>query len=464
MGMHMKAAFVSNYINHHQIPFCNEMYRLMKGEFTFIQTEAMEAERVKMGWHEAERPAYVKCWYEEPELCRRLVMECDAVIFGGTDDESFIRERLKSGKLVLRYSERLYKTGQWKAVSPRGLRKKFLDHTRYRNARVYLLCAGAYVPSDFHIVRAYPGKMYCWGYFPETRRYDPDDLLAGKGWELPEARSCGTDALFERKGWELSETHSYDPDALQEGKDRKPASGGKVPYLLWAARMIGWKHPELALETARYLKEHCVPFHLDMIGDGELRQDMEELCRCFGLEEQVRFLGFHPPEQVRKYMEQADIFLATSDRQEGWGAVVNEAMNSGCALVADHMIGAAPYLVCDGANGFVYRDHRPRELFARVRMLAEDRELCRRLGRNAYRTIAEVWNAENAAARLLELIEKLLSDTSAGRTAAESFPLTQGCFRGALSPCAPAPILSEHGAGRLIGRSVGKETNESDDG
>ena len=403
----MRAAFVSNYINHHQIPFCNEMYRLLKGEFTFVQTEVMEAERVKMGWHEKERPEYVKCWYEEPDFCRRLLMECDVVLFGGIDDESFIKERLQSGKLVIRVSERLYKTGQWKAVSPRGLKKKYLDHTRYRNKQVYLLCAGAYVPADFHIVHAYPGKMYCWGYFPETCSYDLDELFAGKGWET------------------------------EQGK--------KVPYLLWAARMIDWKHPELALETARSLKERNLPFHLDMLGDGEMRQEMEELCRSFGLEEQVRFLGFQPPEQVRHYMEKADIFLFTSDRQEGWGAVANEAMNSGCALVADHMIGSVPYLVSPGVNGLVYRDGRREELFEQVHKLAKDRELCQRLGHNAYNTITGVWNSKNGAANLLKLMESLLAGEIPEASAS-----VDGCFQGTLAPCAPAPILSERGAGRRV--------------
>ena len=409
----MRVAFVSNYINHHQIPFCNELHRLLGGDFTFVQTEAMEAERVRMGWHEEERPVYVKCWYEEKELCQRLLMECDVVLFGGTDDESFIKERLQSGKLVIRLSERLYKTGQWKAISPKGLKKKYIDHTRYRNKQVYLLCAGAYVPADFRIVRAYPGKMYCWGYFPETRSYDLDVLFAGKGWET--------------------------------------AQGGKVPYLLWAARMIHWKHPELALETARDLKERKLPFHLDMLGDGEMRKEMEALCRSFGLKEQVRFLGFQPPEQVRRFMEKADIFLFTSDRQEGWGAVANEAMNSGCALVADHMIGAVPYLVHHGVNGLVYRDQRPSELFEAARTLVEDRELCSRLGRNAFHTITDVWNAENGAARLLELIETLQ------KGARTDFPIsTEGCFQGTLSPCAPAPILTEHGARGWIRKHGGR--------
>lgn len=396
----MKAAFVSNYINHHQIPICNEMYRLLDGAFTFVQTEPMEAERVSMGWHNTERPPYVKCWYEEEAACRALVLDCDAVIFGGTDEESYIQERLTSGKLVMRYSERLYKTGQWKAISPRGLRKKYQDHTRFRKAPVYLLCAGAYVPSDFSLVRAYPGKMYCWGYFPETKHYDLKCLFAGKGYVKEQ----------------------------------------KIPYLLWAARMIDWKHPELALETARYLRERGLDFHLDLVGDGPLRQEMEDRCRQYGLETYVDFLGFQPPEAVRGYMEQADIFLFTSDRQEGWGAVANEAMNSGCALVADALIGAVPYLVHHGENGLLYPDGDRTALFAAAEKLVGCRELCRALGERAYETITQTWNAEHAAARLVKLLERLLREGQSGRGMPKQG--TKELLYHA-QPCSMAPVLWE---------------------
>lgn len=394
----MKAAFVSNYINHHQIPFCNAMYRLTEGGFTFVQTERMEEHRVKMGWDSAEQPEYVCRYYEEPEACRRLIMDCDMVIFGGTDDESYIKERLAAGSPVIRMSERLYKTGQWKAVSPRGLRKKYEDHTKYRRAQVYLLCSGAYVPSDFHIIRAYPDKMLRWGYFPETKHYMIEELLAAKGY----------------------------------GGERGIK---KTPCLLWAARMIDWKHPELAMETARYLHEKHLDFHMDIIGDGEMKKDMEEMQRRYGLTEKVRLLGYQTPKDVRRYMERADIFLFTSDRQEGWGAVANEAMNSGCALIADHMIGAAPYLVKNGYNGFLYRDGKKEQLFARAEQLVRDRQLCRRLGGSAYRTITELWNAENAAGQLFGLVQSIL------RGEEISLP--------AEGPCSRAPLLRERASGRL---------------
>jgi glycosyltransferase involved in cell wall biosynthesis len=59
------------------------------------------------------------------------------------------------------------------------------------------------------------------------------------------------------------------------------------------------------------------------------------------------------PEAVRDHMEAADIFLFTSDFNEGWGAVLNESMNSACAVVASHAIGSVPFLLKDGENGFI---------------------------------------------------------------------------------------------------------------
>ena len=108
----MKLVFVSNYINHHQIPFCNAMYETLEGSFAFIQTEAVEQERIRMGWKETQELPYLKLYDQEPEACRRLIQEARVVLFGGTDEECYIQKRLKAGKAVIRYSERLYKTGQ----------------------------------------------------------------------------------------------------------------------------------------------------------------------------------------------------------------------------------------------------------------------------------------------------------------------------------------------------------------
>jgi Glycosyltransferase len=364
----MRLVFVSNYINHHQMPVSRELNRLCReqgGSYVFVQTEPMEQERVDMGWGEEnlKEGDFVRSYWEDENGCQRMIEEADAVIFGGCEDERYIEARLEAGKPVWRYSEPLYKTGRYKFVSPRGLRKKYHDHTRYRKKRVYLLCAGAYVAGDFRLVGAYGGKRFRYGYFPAFRQQDPKKLMAGK-------------------------------DQASQGQLR----------LLWAARMIDWKHPETALQVAAGMREQGIDFRLDMIGGGALAPEMQERARALGLEGQVAFLGYRSPEETRDYMEKAHIFLATSDRQEGWGAVVNEAMNSGCALIAGKGMGAAPYLVRHGENGYLYDHKNPRQAVELAGKLAKDAAQRRRLGSAAYETVRTLWNSQVAAQRLYACI------------------------------------------------------------
>lgn len=382
----MKVTFVSNYINHHQIPFCREMYERLGEGFAFIQTEPMEEERVKLGWQQDEELAYVYRSYEKEEYCTNLVMDSDVVIWGGVEDESMLKPRLEAGKMVLRYSERLYKTGQWKAVSPRGLWKKYHDHTKYRKGNVYLLCAGAYVSSDFHIIRAYPDKMLKWGYFPECIEYDVQELLQRKP------------------------------------KDRKE--------ILWVGRFIDWKHPELVIVWVKKLLEKRNDFHVTMIGNGELQDMVTTLIKENGLEEVITLAGTKSPKEVRDIMERANLFLMTSDRQEGWGAVMNEAMNSGCCVIANRMEGAAPYLIEHEENGYVYGEADYVDVPQILEKLLGNQKLRNKIGKKAYERIVKEWNAKVATERLLEVCKRL-SQGEAWKQLWET------------GPCSPAEIMKE---------------------
>ena len=153
----MQVVFVSNYFNHHQLSFCDALYELLEGSFCFLQTQPMEEERVKMGWQAEERP-YVR--YVQPGATtmggpealmgrnpdeetaghewRHLLLTADVVIFGGCDDESYLRERLAAGKPIFRYNERLpirrkcYGSG----ISPRleSMRRGNRFHARKKEA------------------------------------------------------------------------------------------------------------------------------------------------------------------------------------------------------------------------------------------------------------------------------------------------------------------------------------------
>lgn len=361
----MTFTFVSNYINHHQIPLCEALYRKLGDDFTFVQTMPMEEERVAMGWGvDVRKLPYVQCLYEEEYECLKKIAESDAVLFGWSEREDIAASRLDSGKVTMRVSERLYREGQWKAISPRGLIAKYREHTKYRKKNVCMLCAGAYAASDFHLIGAYPGKMFRWGYFTGLRTYSDEQFSSMK---------------------------------LKDGK----------LHIVWAGRFIPLKHPEYVVRLAGTLREKGHQFCVHMLGDGELEPMIRRDVENAGLSEYFRFYGYTEPERVRDVMEKCHIHLFTSNYLEGWGAVVNEGMNSGCVEVVDARVGAAPYLIRHGENGLLYYGGRYENMEALVFDLFENWENRRGMGRAAYETIRDVWNEERAADALLRFTEKL---------------------------------------------------------
>ena len=135
---------------------------------------------------------------------------------------------------------------------------------------------------------------------------------------------------------------------------------------------------------------------------------LHRMTEKYHLEKEVVFHGFQPPKNVRRFMEEADIFLFTSDYLEGWGAVLNESMNSACAVVAGHGIGAVPFLVQNEYNGLVYKTGRYKEFEEQVVRLVKDEELRKELGLHAYETMTKLWNPKEAAKRLYEFCEGIL--------------------------------------------------------
>lgn len=380
----MTFTFVSNYINHHQIPLCEALYRELGENFTFIQTMPMEEERIAMGWHvETHSLPYVQCLYEEEYDSLKKIAESDVVLFGWTEREEIAASRLASGKATMRVSERLYREGQWKAISPRGLAAKYKEHIRYRRQNVCMLCAGAYAASDFHLIRAYPGKLFRWGYFTALRTYSKEQLTTMKA---------------------------------QDG----------ALHIVWAGRFIPLKHPEYVVRLAEALRDRGFSFRMHMLGDGELEPEIRKNVEILGLSEAFQFYGYTAPEQVRDVMEKCHIHLFTSNYLEGWGAVVNEGMNSGCVEVVNAQVGAAPYLIRHGENGLVYPKDSYEKMEALVVDLFENWEERKVMGRAAYETIRNVWNAEHAASELLRFAKGLLQG--------EIVPAKEG-------PLSVAPIL-----------------------
>ncbi len=394
----VKITMVSNYINHHQMPFCEALCELKGSEFKFIQTMQMEQKRIDMGWYlDPDTIPYVLTSYDKPEECSKAIMDADILLIGWMEDESLVRPALERARkrrkeadghrqLIIRISERLYREGQWKAISPRGLIRKYRDHIRYRKSDVFLLCNGAYVASDYDLIGAYRGKMYKFGYFPRSRLYYDESSL----WNSKPA--------LKRADIPHSEDLPGDVPVVTDNEIK----------IIWAGRFMPLKHPEYMVRLASDLVRKGYRFHLDMIGSGEMEEDLKAYVADEMIEDYVTFHGFVAPDKVRFLMERSHIHVFTSNFLEGWGAVVNEGMNAGCAEVASRNAGVSLFLIDHERNGLIYNDDSYEDMLAQVIRLFEEPELIGKYGKEAYRTISALWNATVASERLLDFYRGFL--------------------------------------------------------
>lgn len=182
------------------------------------------------------------------------------------------------------------------------------------------------------------------------------------------------------------------------------------------------KHPELPILMAHNLKKRGFHFVLDMFGSGIYEEQTKTLAKELDVEDVVTFRGTMPNEQLMKEMRKHDIFLFTSDQNEGWGAVANECMANGCVLVASDAIGSVPYLVKDGVNGIVFGSASTKtsfdnpdqktldELTEKVAWLLDNKERMKEMQRAAFLTMYNTWSPKRAAQNLLQLIDGLQND------------------------------------------------------
>ena len=355
----MNLIFVTNMLNHHQYALC-EAFGEQFDDFKLVTTEKTQG----IGYQTAKDAEFV-FHYENSENrgdIEEIILNADIVIFGACPNE-LIEMRMKENKLSFLYSERFFKKGVWRRFIPKTRKAVYERITRYKNNEMYVLCASAYLPYDLKLIGFPIEKCFKWGYFPATNKYDADALINNK--------SCG-----------------------------------KIK-LLWVGRMLDLKHPDDAVKLAKKLKKSGIDFELNLLGDGALTESLKSTVKNNGLNDCVHLLGSKSIEEVRRYMEQASIFLFTSDRNEGLGAVLNEAMHSGCAVVASHAIGSVPFLINDGKNGLIYRSGDIEDLYEKVKYLIDNKEKTAELGKNAYITLACLWNAETAAERFAQLVKAI---------------------------------------------------------
>jgi glycosyltransferase involved in cell wall biosynthesis len=363
----MRLLHVTNIVSHHQLPLARAFAaRLKDGGFRFVVTEPPMMDRVKMGWdaHDAE-PWSLRAGENESDRVQfdKWLETADVVICGERLFQR-IKTRLVRNQLTFYTSERWWKPplGMTRLLHPRFSWMAYQFCRLAQSPYFHYLPMGGYAATDIRRIAAFQGRTWDWGYF--TAVPDP----------LPKCLAC-------------------------DGTLR----------ILWAGRMLAWKRVDTLIRAFAVLVGQKPTTHLTLIGDGPCREKLQRLTQKLGIAGNVEFHASMLAGQVREQMRKAHVYVLPSNAYEGWGAVLNEAMSEGCAVVASDGAGAAKTILRHGDNGLLFKPGDCQQLAKLLIQLSTDEPLRLRLAKAGQKTISDCWSPDVAAERFLAVADALLS-------------------------------------------------------
>ena len=286
----------TNIVSPHQMALAKRLSRVQCIEFYYIYTEKLPKDAAKRGWSWGRDERWMLYSSDHKERVECLLTSCDVLLSGIRLIDVF-EKRIAKGRKTLYMSERWFKPVYG---LPGWLRLCILPYFRMvrRFSRLFKSQSFYYLPmgpwASFDMMRAcrvtgignVDNRMIPWGYYVEP------------------------------SAWERREWHAHVPLRI-----------------LWVGRMLRYKRVDTIVRAVSRLRGA----QLTLVGQGEKREDLISLAKGMP----VSFLDPVPISHVRTLMRENDVYVLSSDENEGWGAVLNEAMEEGMLCIGTFEAGAS---------------------------------------------------------------------------------------------------------------------------
>jgi glycosyltransferase involved in cell wall biosynthesis len=178
-----------------------------------------------------------------------------------------------------------------------------------------------------------------------------------------------------------------------DSKRFRPSPARPDYDLILTAQLIKRKRIDLFLRIVAGLMPQHPRIRAAIIGDGPLRDELEQLAGSLGIGDRIDFLGFH--EDTEQYYKRAKVFVLTSSA-EGLSLAMLEAMACGLPVVVP-AIGDLADVVRNGETGYLIEDDDQGAFVAALHHLLEHDALRCTLGNNARSTILHGYTVEDGA-------------------------------------------------------------------
>lgn len=193
---------------------------------------------------------------------------------------------------------------------------------------------------------------------------------------------------------------------------RPRATISGTPHLLGVGRLVEKKGFELLIEAARRLRDSGTECRVDIVGDGPLRDTLQNLISSYQLDDVVHLLGPRTQEEVRTLLGEADLFVApfvvgTDGNADGLPTVLLEAMATGIPCIAGDVT-AVGEVIRTGETGWLVPSGDVDALLACVVEALDPATDIDAMTRAARALIEAEYDSTGQAARLRELVKEEL--------------------------------------------------------
>ena len=184
--------------------------------------------------------------------------------------------------------------------------------------------------------------------------------------------------------------------------------------LLSVGRLVSIKGFDLLIRAVGLLRDQGRDVICEIVGQGPLQSDLEQLRDDLGLRDWIVFRGPLLPDDIRQELSECDVFVLAcrideTGNRDSMPVVIKEAMATGAPVVATREA-AVPEMV-DHTVGRLAEPESPQSLAECIGELLDlSDEERHQLGRNGRRRVCERFNLETEAARLLEVFSSVIRE------------------------------------------------------
>ena len=166
--------------------------------------------------------------------------------------------------------------------------------------------------------------------------------------------------------------------------------------LVSVGRLVPFKGHVWGIRSVALLKKQNYKIEYIIVGGGQLRKELEEEVESLGIGDIVTFAGSSDQSEIKKYLQQSDIFLMTSVTDpdygvESQGLVTAEAQACGLPVVAFDS-GGVKYTLEENETGFICKEKDINCFAEKVELLINNEKLRKKMGRNARQFVARYFS------------------------------------------------------------------------